>query len=43
MADCVQILEKDRAMQLGDDERDRDRVVLDKPSAGRPERKGNCC
>ena len=30
-------------MQLGDDEQDRDRVVLDKPSPGRPERKINCC
>ena len=40
---CWQILEKDRSMQLGDDDRDRDRVVLDKPAPGRTERKINCC
>ena len=41
---CFQILEKDRAMQLGDDDRDRDRVILDKTTApGRTERKINCC
>ncbi|XP_070209567.1 ras-related protein Rab-32-like isoform X3 [Littorina saxatilis] len=39
----TRILEKDRAMQLGDDDRDKDRVVLDKPAPGRPERKINCC
>nr|KAG5698610.1 hypothetical protein BaRGS_027121 [Batillaria attramentaria] len=40
----TRILEKDRAMQLGDDDKDRDRVVLDKTTTqGRQERKINCC
>ncbi|KAL8625219.1 rab32, member RAS oncoprotein [Nucella lapillus] len=39
----TRILEKDRAMLLGEDKLDRDRVLLDEPSHNRPQKKFSCC
>lgn len=38
-----QILEKDKAMQLGDEERDRDRVILERNGPQSPSTRKSCC
>ncbi|XP_025092883.1 ras-related protein Rab-32-like isoform X3 [Pomacea canaliculata] len=39
----TKILEKDKAMQLGDEERDRDRVILERNGPQSPSARKSCC
>ncbi|XP_076456448.1 ras-related protein Rab-38-like [Babylonia areolata] len=39
----TRILEKDRAMLLGEERQDKDRVVLDRPAHAQPQKKLSCC